>query len=488
MNRSIRLRIALVAIGVTACGLVDHSESDTQTVVSQALIHGQGFERQGFERQGFERQGTEPGTPALKGFSLRTLAGGRSVVDSARLVEGELVITRSAQVGATLSLSACGVPSNGLGRACGWKAAGIGQCEPGMSVALGDGACGLGSASGDTMLRVCAGLSPCEFGAAELLATNDDACGGLSPRVEFVCPPSGQFAVMVAPYSSEAETSSSPAGEGLLTYPVITNVRRGTELFGARLEAVGLDGSRTAMRIGAVYPEVEFPPPAPGPFGYVGTTYRYEVEELRPDGAWVPLCGPDSDGLPVAIATTGWWDQTASRQEDPDLFTFSCRKGVITKCYRWGYRPWVPEQSPGVMGHSSSEAALQHAKDLHYSCTRMARADYCGDGRSFTVTDTLINIFDDDGVQLRSDAPPDFFFEAGWVTTGATCLNHKRWDFAPDSVKYENCPNLYDVNQLPDGTIELIPRMCDSAGEARAKNPVTSLFNESQTHFWGEPR
>src|SRR5262249_12867196 len=158
----------------------------------------------------------------------------------------------------------------------------------------------------------------------------------------------------------------------------------------------------------------------------------------------------DWDGLPVALAVGGWWDQSAAKHDDPEFFTFACRKGVISKCYRWGYRPW--DTRAGAQWGLSGSA-------LHQACTRMARADYCGDGQSWTKTGTLINMWDLDGIQLRGASEPGFHFEAGWTRDGATCLDHKRWSDISDKVFFENCPNLFD--QMPGGTY--VPRICDSA-------------------------
>ena len=56
--------------------------------------------------------------------------------------------------------------------------------------------------------------------------------------------------------------------------------------------------------------------------------------------------------------------------------------------------------------------------DYHQACTRMLRADYCGDGTPHTVDGTLINIYDGIGIQRDTD---DWAFEAEWTTTGARC-------------------------------------------------------------------
>jgi len=52
---------------------------------------------------------------------------------------------------------------------------------------------------------------------------------------------------------------------------------------------------------------------------------------------------------------------------------------VIAKCYRWGYRPWV--------------TGYGDLATMHWTCTRLARADYCGDGVPHTRNGTTINVW-----------------------------------------------------------------------------------------------
>jgi hypothetical protein len=99
--------------------------------------------------------------------------------------------------------AACG--SGGVGgitRNCGWYGVGVGRCTPGETVQVGAG-CGLGSSSGDTMLRVCTRMHLCDDGTPELVAENDDGCDTKDPKVQFSCPADGFYAVMAARHSSD---------------------------------------------------------------------------------------------------------------------------------------------------------------------------------------------------------------------------------------------------------------------------------------------
>ncbi len=117
------------------------------------------------------------------------------------------------------------------------------------------------------------------------------------------------------------------------------------------------------------------------------------------------VCAEDAAGLFVP----GVWDETGARHESAHGAdsTFACLSGVIGKCVTWGYRPWLV------------------GADLHQTCTRMARADYCGDGVSHTEDGTLIDVFDPAGVQVAVE--DELSFEAGWSTEGAVCVNVPRY-------------------------------------------------------------
>jgi ADYC domain len=124
--------------------------------------------------------------------------------------------------------------------------------------------------------------------------------------------------------------------------------------------------------------------------------------ELTADG--LPICDPDQQGMFVP----GHWDARGAHAEAAGELTYSCGNGVIAKCVAWGYAPW----SVGA--------------DVHAGCTRMARADYCGDGTPWTMDGTLINMFDQLGVNSRSSSS-GMKFEAGWSAGGAVCAARTRY-------------------------------------------------------------
>ncbi len=83
-------------------------------------------------------------------------------------------------------------------------------------------------------------------------------------------------------------------------------------------------------------------------------------------------------------------------------FTFSCRAKTIAKCVELGYK------------------TFQGRTTQLTSCVRLLRADYCGTGVSYTTDGTLLNLYDNVGVQADTQA---WNREAEWTPTGARCVN-----------------------------------------------------------------
>jgi hypothetical protein len=181
--------------------------------------------------------------------------------------------------------------------------------------------------------------------------------------------------------------------------------------------------------------------------------------------SWVnPCIALDEEDAPRALAVPGVWDESGARRTETGKFTFACANGVIAKCVGWGYAPW------GTKEGRSLEA-------LHQACTRMARADYCGDGRSHTREDTRIDMYDALQVLTRtteSSAEWDVkraSFEAAWSGEGATCLSHTRDGSAVETVLAE-CPGRFEVakKDLGEGDQCTVVRKGEKAEAALLRN------------------
>lgn len=241
---------------------------------------------------------------------------------------------------------------------------------------------------------------------------------------------------------------------------------RGTSLVGAQFQA--LVGNAAASppataqveyRVAAIQPELaQYDPTA------TGHTFLYTLEQWVDDtAAWQPACAADADGRSVAIPLAAIWDDHGDRSESSAMFTFGCTTGVIAKCYRWGYRPWVT-------GDGDLTA-------MHWACTRMARADYCGNGVPHTHDGTKIDMWDTLPSPIQRRAPAlqtlGMLFEAGWDTGGAACLSRARWLLDDGGLLASLCPDRL----IPPGLLGAT--VCNAMAEVLAFNPGAKLFNES---------
>jgi hypothetical protein len=198
---------------------------------------------------------------------------------------------------------------------------------------------------------------------------------------------------------------------------------------------------------------------------HTGATFLYTLaQNVDNTGSWQPACPVDSDGRRAAIPLADTWDETGTRMSSAPLFSFGCTTGAIAKCYRWGYRPWVTGFGNLVI--------------THWTCTRLARADYCGDGVSHTLNGTVINVWDNLGapgpIQAQGATPPGMTFEAAWGQNGAICLSHARWSLN-GTVVAAACPNrLMPPGQGQSGAV------CDSIAEALMRGGGNArMFDES---------
>jgi len=164
----------------------------------------------------------------------------------------------------------------------------------------------------------------------------------------------------------------------------------------------------------------------------------YRIEAWNPvTRAWEnPCAATDAVPDPRALAVAGVWDERGAHHDAPARFTFGCENGVVAKCAVWGYRPWAVTRSGRPLA------------DVHQACTRMARADYCGNGRSHTQESTVIDLYDAFGVVARTTTasadwdPALGTFEAAWAPDGAACLARTRDGRAMATVLQE-CPGRF---------------------------------------------
>ena len=181
----------------------------------------------------------------------------------------------------------------------------------------------------------------------------------------------------------------------------------GISLNGATLNGVLSDGRLLPLRVDSIVAGT----------GDDADIFYYAVSFVTDQGPF-PLCGDEEDGSPVlAIPLAGTWDERqgvpggGSHIADPNMITFGCLHHALAKCVQWGYKPWK-----SVDGVSLA--------DYHQACTRLVRADYCGDGTSWTRNGTVIDFYD--ALSIQTDTEPRWRFEAEFDTDGAVCLDRQR--------------------------------------------------------------
>lgn len=122
------------------------------------------------------------------------------------------------------------------------------------------------------------------------------------------------------------------------------------------------------------------------------------------------LCDNDpGDGhRAAAIADLTVDPASADMAERPETLYIACISGAVGKAVEWGYRPWE-------LGVDDFEAVV-----------RVIRADYCGDGVSWTKPGTSIQLAD--VWEIHGFEAPIGATEALWGRGGAICLSQPRAD------------------------------------------------------------
>jgi hypothetical protein len=253
---------------------------------------------------------------------------------------------------------------------------------------------------------------------------------------------------IASPRIPDAEVKSLQLQKGRL----VASPRASASLVGSVLQGTSSDGKPVEVALCGVEPV-----PADSDMAW------YRIEAWNPVAQeWVNPCvatGRVPD--PRALAVSGVWDSSGACQQVPGRITLACENSAIAQCIRWGYKPWASH-------HGQSLA------DLHQACTRMVRADYCGNGRSHTHQDIAIDVYDRMGV--LSPAPvvsarqafERFSFEAAWAPDGATCLSSTRDGRALEKVLRE-CPGRFRPGASVDlghGDVCAVQRADMSSGPA----------------------
>jgi hypothetical protein len=231
--------------------------------------------------------------------------------------------------------------------------------------------------------------------------------------------------------------------------------RKPEELVGAIFQGTASDGRRTEVAVCSAEPSAQ---------DASVLSYRIEIWDKVKE-SWENPCIANSHApKPKALAVEGLWNKQGAHQAKPGTFTFACENGVIAKCIQWGYKPWDTKEG-------------QPLQALHQACTRMARADYCGNGRSHTREDNVIDMYDTLGIQARTTAasahwnPSKVSFEAAWGPEGASCLARTREGQELQEILKE-CPGRFETGtkELGEGDLCQVRRKTQRTGTALLRN------------------
>jgi hypothetical protein len=219
-------------------------------------------------------------------------------------------------------------------------------------------------------------------------------------------------------------------------------LRSGADLVGAQFHLTHA-GAEYTLTFDAIYKNPADP---------AGDVWFYDISVYDPaDGSTSPLCTHNGQPAP-AIPLENHWDMaTGDRIDNPSAVTFACKGAVLAKCVLWGYRPWASSTRCDGQGQNCQPVALA---DYHQACTRMTRADYCGDGTPHTLNGTLIELYDplSPALQPRTMAgDPRWGVEAEWGPEGARCIGDSlRLQLLNDrGIAYEQPECLGQLSGLP---------------------------------------
>jgi hypothetical protein len=210
---------------------------------------------------------------------------------------------------------------------------------------------------------------------------------------------------------------------------------KGPELIGALILGETELGDTVRLRIDDILQADD--PDLKTPINENADVYHYRISyqfgsgnsptdgSFRPSSAWSPLCSGDNQ----AVAVAGQWDLHqgtpgggSKKSSSEHELTFACVGSAIAKCIeRLGYKPWKTATI-------ASTGATVSLDELHQSCVRAVRADYCGNGESLTQSGERVNFYDRAGIN-RDDA--DWPMEAQWTPQGASCVSGTRLLSAP---------------------------------------------------------
>lgn len=133
----------------------------------------------------------------------------------------------------------------------------------------------------------------------------------------------------------------------------------------------------------------------------------------------------DAEGNPEPMVPLRgrYWDLgNGNPVPDPNMVSFACLSAAVAGCMEYGYNPWQTHTEC----YDPTDPGTCHPAnmfDVHQTCTRLKRADYCGTGKAHTMSGALINVFDWLSPPINNSGPINFKqLEAIWGINGVSCV------------------------------------------------------------------
>lgn len=146
------------------------------------------------------------------------------------------------------------------------------------------------------------------------------------------------------------------------------------------------------------------PDPTAARYTFIATATSQGVTDTK-----VYTCPKEEDTGEFSVVIFGDLDvdpDKGTHMERSKTMYFACSAAAVGKAAVWGYSPWATDEA------------------THQTASRAVRADYCGDGVSYTYQGTPLQLTDAFGINQFSD--PQAETEAMWGPEGAQCIKVPR--------------------------------------------------------------